>query len=137
MRRLFLLAPLFAALAACSTPPAQPAASGERPIPRLGRMEETGRRLYVSVCAYCHGTLGDGFGLNATNLPVPPRDHTDSAYMNRLTDEQLVALIKFGGAAQGKSASMPPWAGRFNDREIAALVAYLRILACCSGQARR
>ena len=97
-------------------------------------MEETGRRLYGSVCAYCHGVAGDGFGINAPNLPVPPRNHTDSAYMNRLTDEQLFTVIKFGGAAQGKSAFMPPWGARFSDREITSLVAYLRALAPVSRQ---
>ena len=72
---------------------------------------------------------GDGFGLNAPNLAVPPRDHTDAAYMASRTDEQLFAVIKHGGAAQGKSALMPPWGGRLSDREIAALVAYLRTLS--------
>lgn len=96
---------------------------------RLTRIEETGKRIYVSICAYCHGENGDGFGLNASNLAVPPRNHTDAAYMNSRTDEQLVAVIKYGGASQGKSALMPPWGGRLNEREISALVAYVRALS--------
>ena len=94
----------------------------------FSRVEETGKRLYVAICAYCHGVGGDGFGLNAPNLAVPPRDHTNSAYMTSRTDEQLFAVIKYGGAAQGKSTLMPPWGGRLSDREITALVAYLRAL---------
>ena len=99
-----------------------------RPV-GLSRLEETGKRLYVSICAYCHGVGGDGFGLNAPNLAVPPRDHTDATYMTSRTNEQLFAVIKYGGALQGKSALMPPWGGRLSDREIAALVAYLRSLS--------
>lgn len=129
MARLALLITLLAALSACSRSGAAPAESVIQPAGRLSRMEETGRRLYASVCVYCHGAAGDGFGLNASNLPVPPRDHTDPSYMNQLTDDRLFAVIKFGGAAQGKSAFMPPWGGRFSDREISALVAYLRALA--------
>ena len=108
-----------------------PAPAPQSPPPahrRLTRLEQTGARLYASVCAYCHGAKGDGFGLNSPNLAIPPRDHTDLAYMSALSDEQLFAVIKSGGASQGKSSLMPAWGGRFNDREIAALVAYLRSL---------
>ncbi len=106
-----------------------PAPESPPPAPRrLSRLEQTGARLYASVCAYCHGAKGDGFGLNSSNLAIPPRDHTDSAYMSALSDEQLFAVIKTGGVSQGKSSLMPAWGGRFNDREIAALVAYLRSL---------
>ena len=106
--------------------PVEEADSREALPLRPSRVEETGRRIYVSICAYCHGEKGDGFGLNASNLDTPPRDHTDAAYMNSRTDEQLFAVIKHGGAAQGKSALMPPWGGRLTDREITALVSYVR-----------
>ncbi len=129
MVRLTWLVCLGVALAGCSKPLAQtPQSDAEEPVSHLSRMEETGRRLYTSVCAFCHGIEGDGYGINAANLPVPPRDHSDSTYMATVDDEQLVAVIKLGGPARGKSAFMPPWGGRFNDREIAALVAYLRVL---------
>ncbi len=125
---LILLVCLVAALAGCSQPLGKSQTHAEEPVSHLSRMEETGRRLYISVCAFCHGVEGDGFGINASNVPVPPRDHTDSTYMGNLTDEQLVAVIKFGGPASGKSAFMPSWGGRFSDREVAALAAYLRTL---------
>jgi len=103
--------------------------SGQSLSPGLTRIEETGKRTYVSICAYCHGENGDGFGLNASNLATPPRDHTDAAYMNSRSDEQLFAAIKYGGASQGKSALMPPWGGRLSEREISSLVAYVRTLS--------
>ncbi len=109
--------------------PAEEADTRDALSMRLSRVEESGRRIYVSICAYCHGEKGDGFGLNASNLATPPRDHTDAAYMNSRTDEQLFAVIKHGGAAQGKSALMPPWGGRLTDREITALVSYVRTLS--------
>src|SRR3990172_9080996 len=78
------------------------------PAPSLTRLEETGRRLYLSICSYCHGAEGDGFGVNAPNLAVPPRDHTDAAYMQTLTGDDLFTILKLGGAARNKSALMPP-----------------------------
>ncbi len=128
---LFLLAAVTAAwrLTPRAQPPAQPSDAVPSQPSSLSRVEETGKRLYVAICAYCHGVGGDGFGLNAPNLAVPPRDHTDAAYITSRTDEQLFAVIKYGGATQGKSALMPPWGGRLSDREITALLAYLRSLA--------
>ena len=116
-------------LAPRAQPRSQPSAGVPFRPAGLSRLEETGKRLYASICAYCHGVNGDGFGLNAPNLAVPPREHTDSAYMATRSEEQLFAVIKYGAGAQGKSPLMPPWGGRLSDREIAALVAYLRSLS--------
>lgn len=110
-------------------PPPEPSNATLSRSAGLSRFQETGKRLYLAICAYCHGARGDGFGLNAPNLAVPPRDHTDAAYMASRTDEQLFAVIKDGGAAHGKSTLMPPWGGRLSDRDITALVAYLRTLS--------
>ena len=35
-------------------------------------------------------------------LKPPPRDHTDAAYMNTLTDKKIADVIKMGGAIKGK-----------------------------------
>ncbi len=128
---LCLLVALAAACASSPTmqSPGQSSGSTETPTARLDRIPETGRRLYLSICAYCHGPGGDGFGLNAPNLTTPPRDHTDRTYMDSRTDEQLFAVIKSGGASQGKSVLMPPWGGRLSEREISSLVAYVRSLS--------
>ena len=133
-RRRVLLLCLLASLVAAwritprPQPPVEPSNAKLSRSAGLSRFQETGKRLYLGICAYCHGASGDGFGLNAPNLAVPPRDHTDAAYMASRTDEQLFAVIKFGGAAQGKSALMPPWRNRLSDREVTALVAYLRAI---------
>lgn len=135
LRYAILLLPLLAAFAAAwrlgpqAQPSAPPSIAAHSQRTGLTRVEETGKRLYVTICAYCHGVNGDGFGLNAPNLAVPPRDHTDASYMASRTDKQLFAVIKYGGGAQGRSNLMPPWGGRLSDREIAALVAYLRTLS--------
>ena len=44
--------------------------------PPLTRIQETGRRIYLCRCGWCHGRDLDGFGPNATRLALPPPDLT-------------------------------------------------------------
>lgn len=59
-------------------------------------------------CSTCHGTDGTGNGPAAANLNPKPRNYTDAAWQASVTDDQLKAVIVKGGAANGKSALMPP-----------------------------
>lgn len=86
---------------------------------------------YKTYCAQCHGTRGDGKGVNARDMSVQPRDHTDAKAMSARSDEQLFKVIKEGGLAIEKSLLMPPWAGTLSDQEIHDLVKYLRELCQC------
>lgn len=88
-----------------------------------------GKQKYLEVCAICHGKSGKGDGPTAAALPIKPRDHTDPAYMSKLTDQQIFDVIKRGGEAVGKSAIMPKWGPLLNDQQIKDLVAYIRSLA--------
>lgn len=91
-----------------------------------------GKEKYQELCAACHGASGKGDGPAAPALTPKPRDHTDGAYMNKLTDEQVFNIIKSGGAAAGKSPLMPAWGGpppKLSDQQIQDLVAYIRTLA--------
>lgn len=86
---------------------------------------------YKTYCSQCHGSKGDGKGLNVRDMSVQPRDHTDTKAMSARSDEQLFKVIKEGGLAIEKSVLMPPWADTFSDQEIHDLVAYLRELCQC------
>jgi len=88
-----------------------------------------GKVKYQEVCAACHGATGKGDGPAAAGLPVKPRDHTDAAYMGKLTDQRIFDTIKKGGQAMGKSPLMPPWGSQLSDAQIRDLVAYIRTLA--------
>ena len=87
---------------------------------------------YDLHCASCHGENGDGKGVLAGELNVPPRDHTDAEYMSSRTDEQLLATIIEGGGVTGFDESMPPFSTVITKEEIADLVKYLRKLCECS-----
>lgn len=93
----------------------------------------SGEEVYKFYCSQCHGLKGDGKGPNAAAGTVAPRDHTNTAEMGKLSDNDIVNAIKGGGAAINKSTMMPPWGNTLAADEVAALKDYLRKLCKCKG----
>jgi cytochrome c oxidase cbb3-type subunit 3 len=91
---------------------------------------EQGKKLYGQFCASCHGQSGKGDGAAAAALNPKPRDHTDRDYMSKLSDADMLKVIKNGGASVGKSPLMPPWGGSLKDDQIQDVIAYIRTLCC-------
>ena len=91
---------------------------------------EQGKKLYGQFCASCHGESGKGNGPAAAALNPKPRDHTDKEYMSKMSDEEMLKVIKNGGASVGKSPLMPPWGASLKDDQIQDVVAYIRTLCC-------
>lgn len=85
--------------------------------------------LYAANCASCHGPKGGGDGPLSAGLVPPPAKHADGAYMNALSNDYLFKVVKEGGAAVGKSATMAPWGTSLSDEEIWGLVRHMRSLA--------
>jgi mono/diheme cytochrome c family protein len=94
----------------------------------LAQNVEVGKQLYQQRCAPCHGPDGKANTPTAQALNPKPRDHTDGSYMNKLSQDHLVKVIKQGGAAVGKSPIMPPQAD-LNEQQIKDIVAFVRSLA--------
>jgi mono/diheme cytochrome c family protein len=95
---------------------------------------EAGKSIYERHCVSCHGADGRG-GSMARMLPVTPRNLADRSYMQTRSADQLFAIVKQGGAAQGLSNAMPGFAQQLTDEQIHATVAYLRTLSATSGAA--
>ena len=89
---------------------------------------EAGGKLYQTRCSPCHGPDGKAATPTAQALNPKPRDHTDGAYMNQLSQEHLAKVIKDGGPAVGKSPIMPPNPD-LNDQQIDDIIAFVRTLA--------
>ena len=104
------------------------------PLPAPAADAATGKALYRMYCTQCHGVNGDGKGINAPQLAVQPRNHTDRAEMSARSDADLFKAVKHGGQAVNKSILMPNWDGNLTDPEIHDVVAYLRELCCAGGK---
>jgi mono/diheme cytochrome c family protein len=90
---------------------------------------ETGRQLFVTHCATCHGESGKGDGPSATGFATKPFDFTEGRLLNTLPDEFLVGVITDGGPAFGLAPTMPPFNRTLSSTQIRQLVAYVRTLA--------
>lgn len=92
-----------------------------------------GRKLYVTMCAACHGPYGRGDGRYADTLwtrnQIRPRDLTDSLYFAGKSDRDLFALVSLGGGFMHMSAYMPIWGVSLSPPQIKDLVAYIRSIS--------
>lgn len=110
---------------ASSSPPAASSAAAKPAV--TAEAIEKGRAIYKANCVACHGEGGKGDGPAAGALKPPPRDHTDAAYMNTLTDKNLADIIVMGGAIKGKP--LMPSHPQLRGPDLDALVAYVRSLS--------
>jgi len=96
-------------------------------------LTETVEENYRLYCVQCHGTAGTGRSINqaAGGLAVSARDHSSTAQMSKLTDDEIRLAIAKGGDAVQKSELMPPWDAVLTAKEIDDLVVYLRKLCKC------
>ena len=92
----------------------------------------TGRRLFLSSCAGCHGARGDATGEVADSLFPPPRDLTRGEFRFRSTASgtlptraDLARTVELGLPG----SAMPAWRGLFTDNEIASVVLFVETLS--------
>lgn len=64
-------------------------------------------RIWETGCVTCHGAEGRGDGAMAARLDPRPRDHSDPVWQDSVSDEEIATVIVEGGAAVGRSATMP------------------------------
>lgn len=81
---------------------------------------ENGRAAFARICASCHGFDGKG-GMRAGFNP-PPRDLTDPAFQDSVTDEQILTTLRNG------KGQMPPFAALLPENEQQELLAFVRSL---------
>lgn len=86
----------------------------------------TGKEIFEQMCAGCHGTYGNG--QEGTKAGFVPRIGTlaNKEYMDSVPDDYVTMIIKKGGEYMGKIAAMPAWEHKFNDAQVADLVAHIR-----------
>jgi mono/diheme cytochrome c family protein len=100
-------------LAACGgkkseeAPPPEPTSpSTPTPAPS-GDPVAKAKQIFRDRCVPCHGATGQGDGAASASLNPKPRKYADKEWQASVTDEYIEKIIKFGGAAVGKSPAMP------------------------------
>lgn len=99
------------------------------PLSAQSQDAAAGKETYEQYCALCHGPQGQGDGSLSANLDPKPRNHTDGAYMNALTDAHLLKVVGEGGAAAGLAPIMPAWKDILSAQQIQDVIAFVRTLA--------
>ena len=86
----------------------------------------SGKMMYTSYCAPCHGADGRGNGPVASSLRIPPTDLTGLAKANhgKYPETHIVSVLRFGTELRSHgSADMPVWGtvfgkmGKVNPQE--------------------
>jgi mono/diheme cytochrome c family protein len=116
-------------LAGCSKPDA---AAHESPPPTppvatAGAVTQA-TEIFATRCTPCHGAEGRGDGAASASLNPKPRNFHDGAWQSSITDDYLSKIIQYGGAAVGKSPTMPANPDLRDAAVIAALAAHVRDL---------
>jgi mono/diheme cytochrome c family protein len=96
----------------------------------LGYEQQVGRILSDQYCARCHNPESTAERVsNFDNLATKPHPFTEGEALNKMTDDDLIAIISHGGPALNKSAEMPPFGYTLKKKEVEALAAYIRFVA--------
>lgn len=85
----------------------------------------SGKHIYRSRCASCHGATGAGDGqlVRVVNNPLPA-----NLIQSSMSRAQLVSIITLGGSAVNRSEQMPPWGQELGVAEINNVVDHLMTL---------
>jgi mono/diheme cytochrome c family protein len=116
-----------------------PAPAGDDESPEAEEAEASGEavagaakeaeQIFASRCFTCHGARGEGDGPGSAALVPKPRNFTDPTWQTAVTDDHIAKIIQYGGAAVGKSPTMPGNPDLMGKPEVvAALVAHVRSL---------
>ncbi|MES1981638.1 MAG: c-type cytochrome [Pseudomonadota bacterium] len=75
--------------------------------------------IFRKSCSVCHGDRGNGQGRASVNLNPPPRDFTQAS---NLTREMMINAVTYGKPG----TAMMAWRTRYDDKQIEAVVDYIR-----------
>ncbi len=126
-RVIALLAVLVLVLAACGGGGDPPDDGATATSPPSAGDVAAGEEIYASTCAACHGA-------DATGIDGLGKDLHNNAFVNGLSDDELVDFLEEGRLADhpdnDTGVAMPPKGGNpsLTDDDLMDVVAYLRTL---------
>jgi mono/diheme cytochrome c family protein len=103
----------------------KPAANATKnPVAASPSSIATGKKLYDSQCASCHGAAGKGDGKAGAMLKPAPSDLTDGDWKHGHTDADIFTVIRDGA----KQTGMRAYGSRIPTNDIWNLVNFVRTL---------
>jgi len=96
----------------------------------LGYQQTLGRELNRQYCSRCHDPESTRERVsNYDNLSTKPHAFSEGDALNKMTDDDLAAIISHGGPALSRSPEMPAFGYTLSKSEVEALIAYIRAVA--------
>jgi mono/diheme cytochrome c family protein len=96
----------------------------------LDYQQVLGQKLRQHYCERCHNQESTRERVsNYDNLDVKPHAFSDGDFYNKMSDDDITALIAHGGPALNKSPEMPPYGYTLSKADIQALLAYIRAVS--------
>jgi cytochrome c5 len=95
----------------------------------LNYTQAQGKRLFYTYCVWCHADSTPAGPSNRSNINPPPPLANDGATLNPMSDAMLRNTITLGGSAMGKSGMMPAWGKTLSQKDVQALIEFLRAIA--------
>ena len=83
---------------------------------------ETGRDIFYKHCKACHGDKGDSKTFAANVLNPPPKNFTVEESKKELREKRMIQSVTKGR----KGTGMMPWESNLTQKEIRAVVHYIR-----------
>jgi mono/diheme cytochrome c family protein len=108
---------------AVDSKPATADSAKSNPVKATPTSVASGKKMYGSDCAMCHGKDGDGGGDLAVDMKLKLRDYRDAAALKDMTDAEIYTVI-----ANGKG-QMTGEEGRMKPDQMWDVVNYVRSLA--------
>lgn len=92
-------------------------------------LASTAQQNFEWYCAQCHDLEGGGDGVNSVDeLPVGPMALNKAKEMVKFSDAEIVKTITHGGPVNNLESLMPTWGETLTEKEIKALMQYVRSL---------
>jgi mono/diheme cytochrome c family protein len=108
-------------------PPAPPAPAAAAPAVAAATAQAEAEKIFSERCVTCHGANGAGDGPASAGLVPKPRNVQVQAWQQSVSDQHIEQIVQYGGAAVGKSPTMPANPDLTSKPEVvAALRAHVR-----------
>lgn len=88
----------------------------------------SGKTIFETQCASCHGLQGHGDGMAAASLNPKPANLADKKMLDSLSDGYLFWRVSEGGMAAPFNSAMPAWKATMSEEQRWQVISYLRTL---------